>query len=173
MKIIRCEKNDKNCRLVRRNHLIFPNGQKMNAPITNSKRTLFHSFPTKHSEKQHLLTTNENSLSKILYLSTSQETRKESSYSENGENEKDCPNENYSLFKFFSLSKKFFNLNKLVYLTLQNKEFLPKRKKPIELKNFKYNEARADNFESKFSRLLPQIRKKRNKKQVPFYMKKN
>ena len=79
MKIVRCNKNDKNCRLIRRNHLIFPDGNHIDPNSTNAKRVrIFHSVSTKHSDKQEiLLTNNENSLSKILYLNTTEEPKRD------------------------------------------------------------------------------------------------
>ena len=58
----------------------------------------------------------------------------------------------------------------IVYITLQNDNLPTKKSVELGMKNLKYNERRADNVESKFSRFLPNIRKRRDKKEVFIYI---
>lgn len=103
MKIIPCEKNQNNYRLIRRNHLIFPEIVKGNLKQTNLRRVkIFHSASSINNNKI-FLHKNENSISKILHINTSAEKRTEEktksmlSFSKTEDNV-EIENENQSLF---------------------------------------------------------------------------
>jgi len=114
------------------------------------------------------LSNDDKSLSKILQIHP--ETTKHIEKPEFKKESMDLDQDNLS-FNFLFYFLNFRKNSIIVYLTLQNEE-LSTRKSTDVPKNFKYNEARADNVAAKFYRFLPKIPKRRDRKKV-FKIKKN
>lgn len=105
----------------------------------------------------------EQSLSKILQIT--KETNKTEEKSELREESLENEQENRSFFFYMVI----WIMNKfLVYLTLQNDDLYAKKSKK-SFKNLKYTESRVDNLDAKFSKRLPKILKRRDRKLVFFY----